>query len=204
MSALIKKILLILLLSSATLPAIAKNTILVVGDSLSAAYGMSKEQGWVALLQQRLEENHYQYDVINASVSGDTTSNGLAQLPAALEKYHPEITIIALGGNDGLRGLPLTVIEKNLGKMAALAKDAGSKVLLLGVRLPPNYGPAYTTAFQRVYINVADEHGVSSVPVMLKNMDEKRDLFQSDGIHPKPEAQPIILDNIWPILKPLL
>lgn len=204
MSALIKKILLILLLSSATLPAIAKNTILVIGDSLSAAYGMSKEQGWAALLQQRLEENHYPYDVINASVSGDTTSNGLAQLPAALEKYHPEITIIALGGNDGLRGLPLTVIEKNLGKMTALAKDAGSKVLLLGVRLPPNYGPAYTTAFQQVYMSVADEHGVSVVPVMLKNMDEKRDLFQSDGIHPKPEAQPIILDNIWATLKPLL
>lgn len=204
MSALIKKILLILLLSSATLPAIAKNTILVIGDSLSAAYGMSKEQGWVSLLQQRLEENHYPYDVINASVSGDTTSNGLAQLPDALEKYHPAITIIALGGNDGLRGLPLTVIEKNLGKMTALAKGAGSKILLLGVRLPPNYGPAYITAFQQVYVNVADEYGVSVVPVMLKNMDEKRDLFQSDGIHPKPEAQPIILDNIWPALKPLL
>lgn len=204
MSALIKKILLILLLSSATLPAIAKNTILVIGDSLSASYGMTKEQGWVALLQQRLEENHYQYDVINASVSGDTTSNGLAQLPAALVKYHPSITIIALGGNDGLRGLPLTIIEKNLGKMVTLAKDAGSKVLLLGVRLPPNYGPAYTNAFQQVYVNVADEHGVSVVPVMLKNMDEKRDLFQSDGIHPKPEAQPIILNNIWPALKPLL
>lgn len=204
MSALIKKILLILLLSSATLPAIAKNTILVIGDSLSASYGMTKEQGWVALLQQRLEENHYQYDVINASVSGDTTSNGLAQLPAALVKYHPSITIIALGGNDGLRGLPLTIIEKNLGKMVTLAKDAGSKVLLLGVRLPPNYGPAYTNAFQQVYVNVADEHGVSVVTVMLKNMDEKRDLFQSDGIHPKPEAQPIILNNIWPALKPLL
>lgn len=201
---LIKKILLILLLSLATLPAMAKNSILVVGDSLSAAYGMQESEGWVALLRQRLQENHSHYQVINASVSGDTTSNGLARLPAALDKYHPVITIIALGGNDGLRGLPSPLIEKNLTKMVALAKVADSQVLLLGVRLPSNYGPAYTNAFQQIFIDVGEKEGISIVPMMLKNVGENRELFQKDGIHPTAAAQLKILDNVWPALKPLL
>src|SRR3990167_8185388 len=162
MFALIKKILLILLLSLATLPAIAKNSILVVGDSLSAAYGMQERQGWVALLQQRLQENHSHYQVINASVSGDTTSNGLARLPAALLKHHPVITIIALGGNDGLRGVPLAVIEKNLDKMIEAALDANSKVLLLSVRLPLNYGPAYTDGFQKIFADLAAKNNIKT------------------------------------------
>ena len=176
----------------------------MVGDSLSAAYGMQERQGWVALLQQRLQENHSHYQVINASVSGDTTSNGLARLPAALEKYHPAITIIALGGNDGLRGLPTPLIEKNLTKMIALVKAADSQILLLGVRLPPNYGPAYTSAFQQIFVDLGDKESVSVVPMMLKNVGERRELFQKDGIHPTATAQVHILENVWPALKPLL
>lgn len=203
MSKLIKKLLLILLLSAVTLPAIAENTILVVGDSLSAAYGIQSGQGWVALLTRRLQDNHYGYQVINDSISGDTTSNGLSRLPAALGKYHPVITIIALGGNDGLRGIALPVIEKNLGKMIEASVNAGSKVLLLSVRLPPNYGPAYTAGFEKIFTDLAADHDVTTV-MMLRNIDENKKLFQADGIHPKAEAQPLILDNIWPSLEAIL
>ncbi len=203
MSTFIKKILLILLLSAVTLPAIAENTILVIGDSLSAAYGMRSEQGWVALLASRLQENHYHYQLINDSISGDTTSNGLARLPAALEKHHPVITIIALGGNDGLRGIPLMAIEKNLGKMIDAALNAGSKVLLLSVRLPPNYGPAYTDGFQKIFTDLAAKDDVKTV-MMLSNVDENKKFFQADGIHPTADAQPLVLDNIRPVLIAIL
>lgn len=203
MSKLIKNILLILLLSAVTLPAIAENTILVIGDSLSAAHGMSSEQGWVALLAKRLQDNHYHYQLVNASVSGDTTSNGLARLPAALQKHHPVITIIALGGNDGLRGVSLAVIEKNLDKMIEAALDANSKVLLLSVRLPLNYGPAYNDGFQKIFTDLAEKNNVKTV-MMLQNIDENKKLFQADGIHPTAEAQQVILANIWPALQPLL
>lgn len=182
----------------------AEKTILVVGDSLSAAYGMNQEQGWVALLQQQLQQAAKDYVVVNASVSGDTTSNGLERLPASLKKYHPVITIIALGGNDGLRGLSLSVIKQNLNAMIVAAKQADSKVLLIGVRLPQNYGPVYTDAFQQIFPDIAADHHVSLVPVMLKNIDDDRSLFQADGIHPKAEAQKTIMSNIWPVLRPML
>ena len=204
MSSLIKKILLGLLLSVVTLPAIAKNTILVVGDSLSAAYGMRQEQGWAALLQQRLHDQQYDYQIINVSVSGDTTSNGLAKLPAALKQYQPAITIIALGGNDGLRGLPLVTIKKNLNEMIMLAKDANSQVVLVGVRLPPNYGPAYTDGFQQIFETLASQNEIRVVPSMLQNIDEKKSAFQNDGIHPTAAVQSAIMDNIWSTLKGLL
>ena len=204
MSALIKKILFVLLISLVTLPAIAENTILVVGDSLSTAHGLATEQGWTALLQQRLHDNHYQYQVVNVSVTGAATSNGVALLPAALLKYHPAVTIIELGGNDGLRGLPLQVIKKNLDDMIVAAQAVNSQVLLLGVRLPPNLGPAYITAFQQIYVDLANKNHVSIVPLILKNIDEDKTLFQADGIHPIAKAEPVILDNIWPVLKGLL
>jgi acyl-CoA thioesterase-1 len=203
MSVFIRQILLALLLSSITLPAIAEKTILVIGDSLSSAYGMTTDEGWVALLVKKLQENHYHYQVINDSISGDTTSNGLARLPAALDKYNPAITIIELGGNDGLRGIPVNVIEKNLNKMIVAAVDNGSKVLLLAVRLPPNYGPEYTSAFQQVYTNLAAKNKVPTIQ-MLAKVDMNKQYFQADGIHPIAAAQPLILNNIWTKLVPLL
>lgn len=197
MSALIKKILLSLLLSVVTLPAIAKNTILVVGDSLSAAYGMQQEQGWTQLLQQRLHDNHYDYQLVNASISGDTTSNGLVRLPQVLKKYQPALVLIELGGNDGLRGLPLSVIKQNLDKMISLAKQSGGQVVLIGVRLPPNYGPAYTQGFQQIYLDLTAENHVFLIPDLLQKVEQNQDYFQSDGIHPKAAAQPLLLETVW-------
>lgn len=182
----------------------AEKTILIVGDSLSASYGMDQNQGWVALLQKKLEKTNKEYQIVNASVSGDTTSNGLLRLPAALKKYKPAITVIALGGNDGLRGLSPTVIQKNLNAMIVDASDADSKVLLVGVRLPQNYGPAYTNAFQKIFVDLAAENNVALVPSMLKSVEEDRALFQGDGIHPTSAAQSIILNNIWTHLQPML
>lgn len=182
----------------------AKNSILIVGDSISAAYGIEIQQGWVALLRERLQKEKYNYRVINASISGNTTSNGLALLPSALKKYQPTITIIELGGNDGLRGLDIAVIKNNLARMIMLVKNAQSKVLLLGMRLPPNYGPLYTQQFQQIFSELAKTTGVHVVPIFLQGIDENRHYFQPDGIHPIAAAQHIILDNVWPALKPLL
>lgn len=204
MSLSIKKILLGLLLSLFTLPALAQNTILVLGDSLSAAYGMKPEQGWTSLLQQRLKENHYDYRVVNESVTGDTTSNGLVRLPFALSSNHPVITIIELGGNDALRGIPLSEIKKNLKAMVAMCKGAHTQVLLVGLRLPPNYGEAYTQQFQAIYTKLTIETKVELVPFMLDKVDESMALFQEDGIHPVAGAQMAILNNIWSKLKSML
>lgn len=182
----------------------AQNTILVLGDSLSAAYGLQLDQGWVALLQQRLNENHFDYKVVNASVSGDTTSNGLARLPALLQKVTPAVTIVELGGNDGLRGLPLPVIKANLTRIIALLKAVNSKVILVGVRLPPNYGPAYTQQFQQLFIAVAADNKVQVVPLLLNNVDSQQELFQADGVHPVAKAEPLMLDNVWTVLEKML
>ncbi len=187
-----------------TLPAFAENTILIIGDSISAAYGLNIDQGWVMLLKQRLQEKNYNYRVINASISGDTTSNGLARLPVALKQYQPVITIIELGGNDGLRGLSLDIIQKNLQQMIMLAKTAGSKVILLGVRLPPNYGPAYTQQFQQLYLTLAEKNKINVVPVFLRGVDENAALMQTDGIHPTATAQAMLLDNMWPVLRNMI
>jgi len=199
-----KKFLISSLIFLFTLPVFAKNTILIVGDSLSAGYGVETGKGWVALLDERLQDNAMDYEVVNDSISGDTTSNGLARLPAALSKNKPSITIIELGGNDGLRGLPLQVIKSNLSQMIDLTKDAGSKVILLGVRIPPNMGPTYTDQFHAIYTTLGDDKDVSVVPYFLQNVDNKPQLIQQDGIHPTSEAQGALLDNVWPTLKPLL
>ena len=181
----------------------AQGDVLVLGDSLSAAYGIDAAAGWVSLLRQRLQDQGYPYRVINASVSGDTTSGALQRLPQALQ-HHPAILIIELGGNDGLRGTPLQVMRGNLRKLVELSRHAGARVLLVGVRLPPNYGPAYVAAFEAVYAQVARETHTPLVPHLLQGVATRRALMQADGIHPKAVAQQRLLDNVWPVLKPLL
>lgn len=187
-----------------TLPIFAKNTILIVGDSLSAGYGMNIADNWVALLQQRLQKEQFNYQVVNISISGNTTSNGLAQLPDALRQHQPTITIIELGGNDGLRGLQIATIKANLQQMITLAKQAHSKVLLIGVRLPPNYGALYGEQFQQIFIDLAKENQISVVPLFLKNVDDKAGLMSSDGIHPTAQAQVVMLEHVWGVLERML
>lgn len=178
--------------------------ILVVGDSLSAAHGFDLEQGWVGLLQQRLSEKGYSYKVANASISGETTRGALTQLPKALELYQPQLVIIELGGNDGLRGISLEEMQSNLEQMVKLCKERGAEVLLLGMRLPPNYGPVYTERFQAVYKIVAEQTGVKYLPFFLDGVAENGELMQSDGIHPTMQAQGILLDNVWPLVESML
>jgi acyl-CoA thioesterase I len=195
----------VMLLLLLALPATAAaRTILVLGDSLSAAYGMDVRSGWVTLLQQRLAQQKTDYQVINASISGDTTANGLARLPPLLAKHRPAIVIVELGGNDGLRGLPLAQMQHNIGAIVKKAKAGGAKVLLVGVRLPPNYGKPYTERFQRVYRDVAAEHGVALAPFILEGVYAERALMQPDGIHPTAAAQPRLLENVWAKLRGLL
>lgn len=165
---------------------------------------MDQEQGWVFLLKKKLIAESYHYKVINISASGSTTSNGVERLATALKEYQPKVSIIALGGNDGLRGLPVATITNNLTKMVALAKDANSRVLIVGVRLPPNYGPLYTEQFQKIFTTVAKKEGVPVVPMMLKQVAENNDLFQADGIHPTAAAQSQIMSNIWAKLQPMI
>jgi acyl-CoA thioesterase I len=199
-----KKFLIAILLTLFTLPALAENTILILGDSLSAGYGIDPKQGWVQLLQQRLQEQKYNYTVVNDSITGDTTSNGIQRFPQALNKYQPKITIIELGGNDGLRGLSPQIIKKNLLQLIALAQAANSKVLVLGVRLPPNYGQAYLDQFQQIYQDLATQTDLVTVPLFLNSIDNDRALMQNDGIHPTVKAQTVMLDNVWDSLKKLL
>lgn len=187
-----------------TLPVLAQNTILVIGDSLSAGYGVTVNKGWVALLQKRLDEEKYDYKVVNASISGNTTSNGLARTAKALATYRPQITIIELGGNDGLRGIALTTIQSNLAKMIELAKAAKSEVLLLGIQLPPNYGLEYTQGFQKIFSDLSHEYQAQVVLYFLHNVDVDVNLMQPDRIHPTEQAQPKLLDNVWPALKGML
>lgn len=178
--------------------------ILVLGDSISAAHGVATEDGWVAQLRRRLEGEGYRHTVINASVGGDTTSGGLARLPKALEKHQPTIVVIELGGNDGLRGLAPERMQRNLEDMIEQTRAAGARPLLLGVRLPPNYGPAYVERFMEVYRDVAERKGVPLVPRMLEGVGERRDMMLQDGIHPNAQGHARIVDNVWPKLEPLL
>ena len=179
--------------------------ILVFGDSISAGYGLARvEQGWVELLKTRLKEQGYGYEVVNASVSGETTAGGLARLPRALELHHPSIVILELGGNDGLRALPIAQMRANLTQMVTLAGAAGAKVLLLGMRMPPNYGPQYTEQFAMVFSDLAREKKISLVPFLLTDIALSSTLLQGDDIHPNAQGQPVLLDNVWPQLKPLL
>jgi acyl-CoA thioesterase-1 len=178
--------------------------ILVLGDSLSSAYGLDVKAGWVQLLQNRLDKQNAAYRVVNASISGDTTNGGAARLPSALEKHAPDVVVIELGGNDGLRGLPLTVTRANLERIIVDSQTAGARVLLLGMRLPPNYGPAYNDAFHAIYEQLANQYQVGRVPFLLDGVGGVDEMMQDDSIHPRAEAQPTMLDNVWPHLQPLL
>ena len=178
--------------------------LLVVGDSVSAAYGLPAGTGWVDLLAARLKERGYAQRVINASISGDTTAGGRARLPTLLSQHRPGIVVIELGGNDGLRGGDLKAARDNLDAMATAATLAGAKVLLVGMRLPPNYGPAYTREFDALYATVATARKVSLLPYFFDSFGERNDMFQPDRIHPTAAAQPALLDNVWPRLEPLL
>ena len=195
--------------SSAAKPASADSgaTLLVVGDSLSAEYGLARGRGWVALLEKRHARDRIAYRVVNASVSGDTTSGGRSRLPALLRQHKPQVVVLELGGNDALRGLPLSMTEANLVEMARLAKAAGARVLVAGMAVPPNYGRSYGEAFMALFAKVARAEGAALVPFMLAGIADGPDaeaMFQPDRIHPKAEAHPRILDNVWPALKPLL
>jgi acyl-CoA thioesterase-1 len=178
--------------------------IVVLGDSLSAAYGLPTERGWVALLEGRLAAAGRAYPVVNASISGDTTGGGLTRLPQILERHRPAVVVVALGANDGLRGIPVRQIEDNLKALVGMVRGAGAEVLLVGVRLPPNYGAAYTEGFQASLRGVADAEQVPLVPDLLAGVAEDWRLMQADGLHPTADAQPRILDNVWPRLEPLL
>ena len=184
--------------------ATSASTILVFGDSLSASYGVPVERSWVTLLEKRLDIMDKPYRVINASISGETTDGGVRRLPEVLARTKPALVILELGGNDGLRGFPLKVVQENLGRMVAAAQAADAKVLLVGMRIPPNYGKRYAEGFHQLYGLVADQHESALVPFMLEEIAVKPELMQDDLIHPRAEAQAQILDNIWPHLEPLL
>ena len=179
-------------------------TILVFGDSLSAAYGLRPEQGWVALLEKRLQAQAYGYQVVNASISGETTSGGLARLPRALSTHRPAIVILELGANDGLRGLPISVTRDNLTKLVQLATVSGARVLLLGIRLPPNYGPRYGSEFAGMYVQVAEQQHLPLVPFLLEKVALSPELMQADGLHPSAAGEPPVLETVWPFLEPML
>jgi len=178
--------------------------ILVLGDSISAAYGLSSAEGWVTLLQNRLRAQGYGHRVVNASVSGETTTGGLTRLPRALALHRPAIVVLELGGNDGLRGLPLETSRANLARMIELARAAGAQVLLLGMKMPPNYGPKYTTGFETIYATLAKQNRLSFVPFFLEKIALAPGMLQADGLHPTAAAQPAMLDAVWPTLLPLL
>ena len=182
----------------------ASNTVLVLGDSLSAEYGLARGAGWVNLLEQRLARDGIEARVVNASISGETTSGGRTRLPALLQQYHPSVVVVELGANDGLRGLSLTAAEANLRAMIAESKKAHAKVLLIGMQIPPNYGRAYTSQFSALFTKLARETNVASVPFLLEGVAGQPQLFQSDRLHPIAKAEPVMLNNVWPELKPLL
>lgn len=177
---------------------------MVFGDSISAGYGLAKGEGWVDLLQQRLDQENHGYAVVNASISGDTTSGGADRIEQALKTHFPVLVIVELGGNDGLRGLSLKEMHNNLTTIIQQTKKTGAKVLLVGMQLPPNYGIAFTRRFAKTYTRVADNEAVPLVPFIFKGFESDMKYFQSDRIHPNKEGQPLMLDNIWPELEKLL
>ncbi|WP_421829609.1 arylesterase [Lacisediminimonas profundi] len=182
----------------------ASKTVLVLGDSVSAEYGLARGAGWVALLEKRLAANKINATVVNASISGETTSGGRSRLGALLQKHRPQILILELGGNDGLRGLTMESTEANLRAMIALAKKAKAAVLLVGMQIPPNYGADYTRRFAGLYPKLAKENKLALVPFLFEGLKDDAQMFQPDRIHPTAQAQAIMLDNVWPHLKPLL
>ena len=194
------------LIAAAPLPARAAEppVILIVGDSLSAGYGLTPGQGWVTLLQQRLKREGYGYRVVNASVTGETTDGGVQRLDRTLAQHHPAVVIIELGGNDGLRGLPVSRVSANLDLLIMKSRAAGARVLLVAIRVPTNYGPRYTSSFQNIYTELATRYRIGLVPFLSDQVAVDLALFQPDGIHPNAQAQPILLDKLWPQLSPLL
>lgn len=181
-----------------------QRTVLVLGDSISAAYGIQREQGWVMHLEARLAARDPAWKVVNASISGETTGGGLARLPGALATHAPEVIVIELGGNDGLRGYPIAKIRENLESLVRLASESGGKVLLVGMQIPPNYGPRYAQGFAGLFHDVAQSHAIPLVPSFLERVALAPGLMQDDGIHPTADAQPLLLETLWPHLEPLL
>jgi acyl-CoA thioesterase-1 len=179
-------------------------TIVILGDSLSAAYGMQLSESWPSLLQQRLDQDGHAYRVFNSSIAGETTQGGLTRLPRLLEQHEPEIVIVELGGNDGLRGLPLEVTSANLSAMIEQSLAVGARVILAEMRIPPNYGRTYTEKFNGTYGELAERHGVVLLPFLLQDIALEPGMMQADGIHPTAAAQPNILDQVWAALEPLL
>ncbi len=204
----IRSLLVTLLLLSSSLHAVNANsnikTILVLGDSLSAAYGINIDYGWVSLLQNRLTQEKQPYRVINASISGDTSIGGLNRLPLLLNQYQPEIVIVELGGNDGLRGLPVKTLKHNLQKIIELSLENNSQVILAGIKIPPNYGMRYTEMFYQVYTQLENEYPIVLIPFLLDGIGDNVELMQADGLHPTKQAQSTILEIVWKKLKPLL
>lgn len=195
---------LLLLLSVPATLAAQQPLLMVMGDSLSAAYNLPVESGWVSLLEQRLQQQGYSWRVVNASVSGETTGGGLTRLPELLRQHQPQIVLLELGANDGLRGQPPQRITANLDQMIQLSQEAGAEVLLLGILLPPNYGPRYLQQFEQIYPQLAKQHQLPLVPFLLEGVADNPALMQQDGLHPTAEAQSRILDTVWVELKPLL
>ncbi|GAB4356555.1 MAG: arylesterase [Methylohalobius crimeensis] len=179
-------------------------TVLVMGDSLSAAYGIPADRGWVALLEERLQKEHKDVRFVNASISGETSAGGLRRLPPLLETHQPDIVILELGGNDGLRGIPPRQMERNLANMIEASRSAGAEVILLGIKMPTNYGPRFAAMFEDVYQRLADRHPVTFVPFFLQDVALKDGLMQADGIHPNVEAQPLLAQEIWHALNGMI
>jgi len=190
--------------SAATTAYSASKTVLVLGDSLSAEYGLARGTGWVKLLENRLRGDKIDASIVNASISGETTSGGRARLPSLLEKHRPSVVIIELGGNDGLRGLPISATEANLNAMVEASQKAKAKVLLIGMQIPPNYGRDYAEKFSGMYKKIAGDKKIMLVPFLLEGVAEQQERFQADRIHPTATAQPIMLNNVWPHVKQLL
>jgi acyl-CoA thioesterase I len=202
----VQRLVAVLLTAVLCLPAAlgAGRTIVVVGDSLSSGYGMATEQSWVALLKERLGSEGYGYDVVNASIAGDTSAGGLARLPRLLQTHSPAVVVIELGGNDGLRGQPIDALRDNLAKMIEQSQRSGARVAIAAVQIPPNYGPTYTRALSAVYPELAERFKVTLVDLALADVALKPELMQGDGIHPNAAGQKIVFANVWRVLGPLL
>ena len=198
---------LLLLVAQAILPAwthAAPGKILVFGDSLSAAYGIGQKEGWVALLEARLRERKSEYSVVNASISGETTAGGASRIASVLAEHKPRVVVLELGANDGLRGLPIAQMRANLTAIIKAARGAGARVLVVGMRMPPNYGPQYTREFQETFGALAREHKAALVPFLFEGFAGERDAFQPDGLHPVAASQPRMLENVWAVLGPMI
>lgn len=198
------KVIFALFLFSGPASAIESKTLLILGDSLAAGYGFAAEQGWVNLTAQRLQDKHPHWRVVNASISGETTAGGASRISAELQRYRPALVVIELGANDGLRGLPLAQVRSNLDRIIRAAKDSKARVLLIGMRLPPNYGNDYTQGFERLYVELSKQHEIALLPFLLEPIAGDRNAFQPDNLHPVAAVQSRLRDHVWNALKPLL